>query len=34
MKLLDYTVKTVDDKEYPLKEYTDKVWLIVNTASK
>lgn len=33
MKLLDYTVKAVDGKEYPLKEHTDKVWLIVNTAS-
>lgn len=33
MKLLDYTVKTVDGKEYPLKEHTEKVWLIVNTAS-
>lgn len=33
MKLPDYTVKTVDGKEYPLNEYTDKVLLIVNTAS-
>lgn len=33
MKLTDYTVKTVDGKEYPLKEYEDKVLLIVNTAS-
>lgn len=33
MKLKDYTIKTVDGKEFPLKEYNDKVLLIVNTAS-
>jgi len=30
---LDYTIKTIDGKEYNLKEYQDKVLLLVNTAS-
>jgi len=33
MKFLDYTVKTVDDKQYNFRNYSDKVFLIVNTAS-
>ncbi len=33
MSLFDYTVKTVDGKEYDLADYKDKVLLIVNTAS-
>ncbi len=30
---LDYTIKTVDGKEYNLADYKDKVLLLVNTAS-
>jgi glutathione peroxidase-family protein len=30
---LNYTIKTVDDKEYNLADYKDKVLLLVNTAS-
>jgi glutathione peroxidase-family protein len=33
MNFFDYTVKTVDGKEYNLKDYKDNVLLIVNTAS-
>jgi len=33
MSLFDYTVKTVDGKEYDLADYKDKVLLIVYTAS-
>ena len=33
MKFLDYTVKTVDDKQYDFNKYSNQVFLIVNTAS-